>query len=246
MDILEYFLLFISVFVGGGIAFYLKENKPAQLQLVLSLSGAFLIGITFLHLMPGVFSGASHEMGFWVLAGFFFQLILEQFSGGVEHGHIHAAHHSTAQFAFSVMIGLCAHAFLEGLPMSAYENLANTNIDDPHHGHNHLLYGIILHKIPAAFSLVLLFLLSGYKKWVVLLNLTIFALMSPLAALLADGIGFDFETQKRITAVVIGSFLHISTTILFELDNAKAHKISGRKMLAILVGIGLAVLTVVL
>jgi hypothetical protein len=41
-------------------------------------------------------------------------------------------------------------------------------------------------------------------------------------------------------AFVIGTFLHISTTILFE--NSEQHHFSKKKLLAVLVGIGLATL----
>lgn len=239
MDLIEYILLFFSVLLGGGIAFYVQKNNKTLMELVLSLSGAYLLGITVLHLMPAIFSTPGHTTGFFVLIGFLLQLFLEQLSGGVEHGHIHAPHHPAANFAVSVMVGLCAHAFLEGMPLSNYETLTHVG-----HEHNHLLYGVILHKAPAAFALVLLFLMADFKKLTVILCLLLFASMSPLGAFLAESISFDIPTQIKIMAVVIGSFLHISTTILFETDNTHHHKIPLKRVAAILVGIGFAALTV--
>ena len=239
MDLLEYLLLFLSVLVGGGIAFYIQKNNKTILELVLSLSGAYLLGITVLHLMPAIFSTPGHTVGFFVLGGFLLQLFLEQLSGGVEHGHIHAPHHPASNFAVSVMIGLCAHAFLEGIPLSNYGALT-----DAEHDHNHLLYGIVLHKAPAAFALVLLFLAAEFKKSTVLACLILFSMMSPLGAFLAEIISFDKATHINVMAVVIGSFLHISTTILFETDNTHHHKIPLKRVVAILVGIGFAALTV--
>lgn len=239
MALIEYIILFISVLIGGGLAFYIQKNNKTIIQLVLSLSGAYLLGITVLHLMPAIFSTPSHAVGFYVLSGFILQLFLEQLSGGVEHGHINAPHNSTSNLPVSIMVGLCAHAFLEGIPLNNYGALRETGLE-----HNYLLYGIILHKAPAAFALVLLFLTVEFKKSTVLGCLVLFAIMSPIGAFLSDIIKFDESTQLKIMAVVVGSFLHISTTIVFETDNAHQHKIPIKRVAAILVGIGFAALTV--
>jgi zinc and cadmium transporter len=76
----------------------------------------------------------------------------------------------------------------------------------------------------------------------------IFASMSPLGALvgkiLTDQNILTIERQNYVVAFVIGSFLHIATTILFEVESAEHHSISMRKLIAILIGIGMAVLTI--
>ncbi len=238
MSLLEYILLFSSVILGGGLAFYFKRNNPSILQMVLSFSGAYLLGITVLHLMPEVYTTPQSCMGYWVLVGFFIQLLLEQLSGGVEHGHIHPTHKATGKFALSVMIGLCVHAFLEGIPLSHF-----TEFSTNHHHHNHLLYGIILHKAPAAFALTLLLLISNYSQKLVGFCLLIFAMMSPLGAGLAEWITMDSHLHSVIIAIVLGSFLHISTTILFELDTTSHHRISWKKMIVVVGGLGLAMLS---
>lgn len=247
MEYWEYLILFLSVIGGGSLAFYVKKNNQSMLQSVLSFSGAYILGISVLHLMPTVFTGMVENVGLWVLGGFFIQLVLEQFSGGVEHGHVHAPHHAKGQFAIQVMIGLCLHAFMEGMPLSGYGEIheALTGHD---HSHNHLLWGIILHKAPAAFALVLLFNMSGFKKKLVVFCLFFFAMMSPLGAAstsFLDSHGWlDPYKMTIIMAIVVGSFLHIATTILFEVDSSKHHHISIPKMVAILLGLGMAVMTV--
>lgn len=245
MDFFEYILLFVSVLIGGGLGFYFKKNNPSVLQTVLSFSGAYLLGIAVLHLMPEVFSKSDPCLGIWVLVGFFIQLLLEQLSGGVEHGHIHAPHQATSKFAISVMAGLCIHAFLEGVPLSHFTEFGTAHVGHGH-THNHLLYGIILHKAPAAFALTILLIVSKYSNRTIVFCLLIFALMSPLGAGLAALLSLESHIYSTIIAVVLGSFLHISTTILFELDNAKHHNVSFKKMLVIVAGMGLAILTEVL
>ena len=240
MDLVNYIILFCSVLFGGSLAFYFQKNNKELLQLVLSFSGAFILGISVLHLMPVAFSNKGNTVGLLVLLGFFIQLLLEQLSRGVEHGHIHPTHHHKISFAIQVLLGLCIHAFFEGIPLS------NEDIHAHHHD-NHLLIGIILHKAPAAFALVLLLLISDCKKSFILFGLFLFAAMSPLGAavgeyLKSSGI-LSIQRQNYIVAFVVGSFLHIATTILFEMDSTAHHKVPIRKLIAISIGIGMAILT---
>ncbi len=245
METWEYILLFISVALGGALAFFLRQFKSSWIQLLLSFSGAYILGITALHLLPSVYQDQPASIGVWVLLGFFLQLSLEQLSKGVEHGHIHAHQHAESSFAISIMVGLCLHAFLEGLPLSHYHELSHAHHED--HGWfsqgNHLLFGIILHKIPAAFALVTLLLRSGFKSSIAFGLLLLFASMSPIAAQLADMSEWGSRWLVYIVAVVVGSFLHIATTILFESDDKHQHRISWKKLLAIGLGLGMGLIT---
>ena len=246
MSVAEYSILFLAVLVGGSIALYMQQFQRKYLNWVLAFSGAYLLGIAVLHLMPIAFHGDTPSIGLWILAGFFVQLLLEQLSGGVEHGHIHPHQHSSGGFVIQVMLGLCLHAFFEGLPLGNYEALQHA-----HHGHvhahDHLLWGIILHKAPAAFALTILLLSSGFKRMTALFCLVIFAAMSPLGAGLAHWLGqqqlLDQQIQEKIIAFVIGSFLHIATTILFETDGSAHHRLPRTKIFCIALGLGLAVLS---
>lgn len=243
MTLWEYILLFMSVLVGGGIAFYIKKNNKELLQAVLSFSGAYILGICVLHLMPGIFQPEHHNIGIWILAGFFIQLMLEQLSGGVEHGHIHASHDHKKGFAVPIMLGLCLHAFIEGLPLSNYAEFHESFHAGHDHSSNHLLYGIILHKAPAAFALVLLLLLSNFKKSYIYFCLILFACMSPLGAFISSYIDMNPVLLAKLMAVVVGSFLHIATTILFEMDSTSHHRIPLKKLVAIAFGLAIALVT---
>jgi len=246
MAIWEYFVLFFSVILGGILGFYFDKNNPKILQRILSFSGAYILGICVLHMMPSIFTGVVENVGLYILLGFFIQLVLEQFSGGVEHGHIHPSKERSAKFAFTVMLGLCLHAFLEGMPLSTFDYIQHAHAHQHDHGH-HLLWGIILHKAPAAFALVLLMKMSGFKRNVIISLVLVFALMSPLGAAstsyLANNELFDVKNITIVTAIVVGSFLHIATTILFEVDKSGHHHISLSKILAIALGLVMAVLT---
>lgn len=241
MELWQYIILFLSVLIGGSIAFYVQQYNKLFLKLVLSFSGAYILGITVLHLMPSVFIEYKTSVSLWILGGFFIQLILDQFSQGIEHGHIHAHKHSSTGFAVQIMLGLSLHAFLEGMPLNDYVGFHAGH----QHSHNHLFYGIVLHKLPAAFALVFLLLASDFKRKTVWLCLAIFAMMSPLGAFVASFLSMNTDFSTAIMALVIGSFLHISTTILFETDDTHHHSISWKKLLTIVAGIGLSLLTII-
>jgi zinc transporter ZupT len=243
MEFWQYITLFGAVLAGGGAAFWFKSHNRRLLQLVLSFVGAYLLGILVLHLIPDAYSNGQSKIGLWVLAGFFIQLTLEQFSLGVEHGHIHDHHHTSRPlFALQVVLSLSIHAFIEGLPLSNHDLLHAAHSGEHHHT-NQLFYGVILHKAPEAFALALLLLMSHFSKRLVLVCVVLFAAMSPLGALLTQSIHFSADTLQKMIAIVIGSLLHISTTILFEVDNTDEHRISTQKIMAIIAGVGLSLLT---
>jgi zinc transporter ZupT len=234
MSIFQYFLLVGSVLSGGLAGFYFRQQNKNYLQLMLSFSGAYIIGITAVHLIPETFASASPTLGLWVLIGFFGQLILDQFSSGVEHGHIHAAHEPSTNFVVKIMIGLCTHSLVEGLPLN------NAITDHLSHNHQQLFWGIVLHEIPAAFTLTSLLLISNFKRSTVIGCMILYASMSSIGALLGTFFQGNTDSTKILYALVIGTFLHISTTILFETDNNQKHHISWAKLGAIAVGVGLA------
>lgn len=228
-------ILFFSSLLGGLSVFLVKRDNSSMLKLILAFSGSYLFAITILHLIPHVYHTANDSIGLFILGGFLFQLFLEQYSEGIEHGHIHRRHdNSAAVFPLSVMLSLCLHAFLEGMPLAG------------EHG-NYLLFGISIHHIPAAFALGSLLLVSSISKKQIVLCLVVFSLMSPLGYLLSYGIkvnefGDINQYFDRIMAVVIGIFLHISTTILFESSSADHHHFNRRKMIAVILGVSVSLL----
>ncbi|GIV31170.1 MAG: hypothetical protein KatS3mg029_0524 [Saprospiraceae bacterium] len=246
MSLWEYALLFGGVMAGGLAGFAFPVRTRQTLQTVLSFSGAYIVGIIFLHIAPMVFSeGTSHIVGLWVLGGFIGQLFLEQLSAGIEHGHIHAPRQLSTGFVLSVLAGLSIHAYVEGMPLQYYDDLLMHGHDTTAgaSGHTHYFAGILLHHMPAAFALVSLLRLAGLRKWSVLICLAVFASMSPLGAISAGWISLSVSLQKGILGLAMGSLLHIATVILFEMDSSSHMHLSARRMLAILAGIGASMLT---
>jgi len=232
--ILIILILFLPALFSGLSVFFVKRDNSSLLKLILSFSGAYLFGITVLHLIPHVYQGnetAEGVIGLYILGGFIFQLVLEHFSQGIEHGHVHHGNHHA--FPLAIMISLCLHAFLEGMPLASGQQ-------------SQLVFGISIHHIPAAFALGSLLIATKLSKNKIALCLLIFAFMTPFGFLVSKGIsdgnlGEIHQYYDKIMAVVIGIFLHVSTTILFESGSADHHTFNKRKMIAVLIGILLAV-----
>ncbi len=233
---ITYIALILSVIISGVSVLYINISSK-NLKLILSFSGAFLFAISVLHLIPEIYSAGTENIGIYILIGFFLQLLLEFFTEGIEHGHIHVHKHAHSTFPFTMMIGLCIHSFLEGMP------LANQDSGT----HNSLLTGIVMHNIPIAIALMTMLLQSNIKKQTALLFLVIFALITPLGTFTSIAIGENMIGNfsmyfDKIMAVVVGIFLHISTTILFE--SSENHRFNLIKFIVIILGAALALFSI--
>ncbi len=241
--ILQLVILFLIVLIGGAIGLYSDGVNKKHLKSALTFSASFILGITILHLIPMVYTDFQFSYGIWILIGFFVQIFLDTLSSGVEHGHIHSKKGAPKSWAFQILIGLSFHAFIEGMPL--LEMHAQEIAD---HGHHHEMgswnyfLSLVLHKVPAAYALVLLLKLSGFQRNFVISCLLVFGLMSPLGALFIQAFEFSDVAFKSLIAFVIGAFLHIATTIMFETDSGDHHNISLSRIAFSLLGVSVAVL----
>ena len=103
-------LLFSAPIIGYLLVISISGiNK--HLNLLLTFSGAYLISIVFLHILPEIYHSDAENIGLLILLGFFIQVLLDYLSKGIEHGH---AHVSGTSPIIGVLVGLYLHAFLEG------------------------------------------------------------------------------------------------------------------------------------
>jgi zinc and cadmium transporter len=224
---MSYILLIASVLLGSLLVYIIKP-KNKIVRLLLAFSGAYLLSVTILHLLPEVYiESTDHKrVGVFILIGIILQSVLESFSKGAEHGHIHI-HADGNKFPTLLFVSLCLHAFSEGLPI--------------HHTGNNLLWAIIVHKVPIAIVLTTFLIQTKYSKKIILIFIFFFAIMSPLGVLLGNKIDFFTNYYTEITALIVGVFLHISTIILFE--SSENHKFNVQKFTAILLGVLLTILS---
>ncbi len=220
---MNFILPIVTVLIGYVFVLVFKPTKQKNLKLLLAFSGAFLLSITVFNFLPEVFNNNNDKtIGLFIMIGILLQIILEFFSKGAEHGHVHLSKNESV-FPWLLFISLSIHSVLEGLPIEAHENL---------------IYGIIIHKLPVAIILSTFFLASQLSRIKILFFLALFALMTPLGVLLSQETDIFKIYYTEISALVIGIFLHISTIILFE--SSEGHKFNLTKLISIIVAITVA------
>ena len=219
---MNYILPLLSVLLGFSIALWLKPQDKKNLKLLLAFSGSFLLSLTVMHLLPEVYESRNIKVGIFIMVGILFQIILEFFSKGAEHGHVHG-HGKLTQMPWLLFISLCIHALLEGFPVGHHHNLA---------------IGIAIHHFPIAIILTAFFIQAELNKTALFLFMLAFAVMTPLGTLVSDTFLILNEYYTEITAIVIGILFHISSTIIFE--SSEGHKFNIAKISMIVLGIVLA------
>lgn len=219
---MNYLLPLFSVLIGYIIALFLKPKNKTNLKLLLAFSGSFLLSLTVMHLLPDVYKNDNPNIGIFIMAGILFQIILEFFSKGAEHGHVHG-HEKIFHIPWLLFISLCIHALLEGFPVGHHHNLA---------------VGIAIHHFPIAIILTTFFINSSLNKKAIFTFMVTFAVMTPLGTFLSDYLPLLNDYYMEITAIVIGILFHISSTIIFE--SSQGHKFNIAKVSMILFGIVLA------
>jgi len=237
-------LLAGAVLGAGGLVGFVPATRAARwLKPLLAFSGAYLFTLTITHLLPEALTlpGSAGRLGYWVLGGFFGQLVLEVFSEGVEHGHVHApaagAGPARGRVPGLLVLALVLHSGLEGSIL--VRGAGSGTVDTRFYA---LVLGIALHHVPAAVALATLLRLRLGSFGRVWPWLGLFALASPaglvfsnyfaLSQLLGPG------TYAALLGFVVGTFLHVSTTILFE--TSPEHRLNWPKLAATLAGLLLA------
>ena len=241
MMITNLIVLFIAPLASGLLIYLLPEGGKKNFRLLLVFAGSYLFSITVVHILPQLYNQSSSVgfVGLFVLAGFFLQQFLEYFTSGIEHGHIHAhGHHHHEHHEVSALIlltAMCIHAFLEGGILVEPAGGSESNYA--------ILFGIVLHRMPAAFALMAVLTAQLHSRTRAIPHLVGFSLAAPAGLLigsyLADldilsGSGLQF-----VYALVSGNFLYISTTIVFE--SSPEHRFHPRRFAVAVAGALVAV-----
>jgi zinc transporter ZupT len=221
---MNYILPLIAVILGYILALVIQPQKKSNLKLLLAFSGSFLLSVTVIDLLPEVYETKNKGIGLFIMMGILFQIVLEFFSKGAEHGHVHG-HQTITHIPWLLFISLCIHALLEGFPV----------------GHHHdLAIGIAIHHLPIAIILTTFFVQAQLNKKAIFVFMITFAMMTPMGTLASNYIPGLQEYTTEITAIVIGILFHISSTIIFE--SSEGHKFNVAKVSMIILGILLAIL----
>src|SRR5262252_8315424 len=159
---MDYLALLSSIILGALCVFLFKLYEPRHVKLLNAFTGAYLLCLTLLHLLPELYhqhpgSPVRSDLliGGLILAGFFTQILLDVISLGVEHGH---AHHIHNRLPWGVVGGLCLHAFVEAMALGK----ASTHYDPA--SRQMLLYSIVLHNFPVSIALLGMLVHTGMSR----------------------------------------------------------------------------------
>lgn len=225
-----YLYLILSVAVGSAIAAAFRKRGRSSIKFMLTFSGAYLLSIGVFHLLPEIYhEGVGHGIGFWIMGGFFIQLVLEVFSKGMEHGHGHVELFRGKGLPIAVLGSLFLHAFLESLPVGTYHGSEAGTA---------LLWGIVIHKLPVSIILFSMLTEVTTNWWKIIAMMLFFALIAPLGVYLGESIPLLTEYYRELTALTLGVFIHISTTILFESN--QSHRFNFMKFFTTLLAVLIA------
>jgi len=214
-------ILFFSVLIVGVLTEILYKKIEKFKPIIISFSVALVLTLLCTHVLPELFSSHNHELGYYLLAGFIIQILLELLSKGIEHGHVHLHGEVSNKQLIVIFIGLAIHSFIEGMPINTFETANHqhsiTNIENSFS----LIYlsTILIHKLPIAAVLIIFLnsIKSSYLKKFIFLFL--FAVSSPLGGIVGElivNINFFRGFSLNLLAISCGMLLHITTLLIFE------------------------------
>ncbi len=246
--VLKLIVLFLTPLLAGLAIFLVPKEKSTNYRMLLVFAGSYLFAITVIHIFPELYrqSRGLDLIGLFVLIGFFLQQLLEFFTSGIEHGHLHSGesthahhhnHHQASVSSLLLLAALCIHAFLEG------GMLAEPVDEHPVYDSHAVLLGIALHRAPAAFALMTVLVAHLHSRRKALPHLFGFSLAAPVGLLLSSYLTNEAILTSTgliyLYALVSGNFLHISTTIVFE--STPGHRFDPKKMAVAVLGALVAV-----
>lgn len=229
--------LIAPILIVGSIAFKLSIVQT-RLRLILAFSAAYLFALSIMHMLPEAFANSNVKLvGLFIVLGFSIQLLIDTFSTGIEHGHVHL--HSKEchnHLPYGIIVGLLLHSFLEGLPIYDLKSPESAFVN------YQLILGLAIHNLPITIAFVSLLKehKAQSKKWLLLLLFSIMTPLGYLSSFFLQSVGLqNYEVYSQAAyALVIGIFLHISTAILFETSDQ--HRYNFAKVVVMAGGIVLA------
>jgi len=196
------FLMFVfSITMIGGWIPTVKLWTQETFRLVISFCAGILLGAVFFHVLPEISTVLGRQLGYSVMFGFLLIFVLEKFI------MVHPCEEGECDYhkiGIAAYIGIGFHSILDGIAIGAGTMMNLSFI---------IILAVTLHKFPAALALSSL-LVKGkeYTKKKILLSMFIFALATPVGALVAVFIfqGVDDYVVATALGISAGTFLFIS------------------------------------
>ena len=196
------FLMFVfSITMIGGWIPTIKLWTQETFRLIISFCAGILLGAVFFHVLPEISTVLGRQLGYSVMFGFLLIFVLEKFI------MVHPCEEGECDYhkiGIAAYIGIGFHSILDGIAIGAGTMMNLSFI---------IILAVTLHKFPAALALSSL-LVKGkeYTKKKILLSMFIFALATPVGALVAVFIfqGVDDYVVATALGISAGTFLFIS------------------------------------
>lgn len=192
--------VFLITMIGGWIP-TIKLWTQETFRLVISFCAGILLGAVFFHVLPEISTVLGRQLGYSVMFGFLLIFVLEKFI------MVHPCEEGECDYhkiGIAAYIGIGFHSILDGIAIGAGTMMNLSFI---------IILAVTLHKFPAALALSSL-LVKGkeYTKKKILLSMFIFALATPVGALVAVFIfqGVDDYVVATALGISAGTFLFIS------------------------------------
>lgn len=240
--------MFFAVLATGIITYVFQDKFKGVKHYITTVGVAFVLSLICVHILPEIFHSHVPNIGAYLLLGFIFQIFLELFSKGIEHGHVHAnehgVHYSLNRTLLSMFFGLCVHSLIEGIPLFLLESPVE------HVGHTHSIVhesggfskvfflAILGHKIPVSIVLMLFLLQSKLKKSTMIGLFVLFASMSPIGGIIGlsvDDSGLVQNLSSILLAITTGMLIHVTTLLVFEEYHNQKEKV--KNIVLIIIGL---------
>ena len=196
------FLMFVfSITMIGGWIPTIKLWSQEAFRLVISFCAGILLGAVFFHILPEISTVLGRQLGYSVMFGFLLIFVLEKFI------MVHPCEEGECDYhkiGIAAYVGIGFHSILDGIAIGAGTMMNLSFI---------IILAVTLHKFPAALALSSL-LVKGkeYSKKKILLSMFIFALATPIGALVSIFVfqGLDSYIVATALGISAGTFLFIS------------------------------------
>ena len=196
------FLMFVfSITMIGGWIPTIKLWSQETFRLVISFCAGILLGAVFFHVLPEISTVLGRQLGYSVMFGFLLIFVLEKFI------MVHPCEEGECDYhkiGVAAYVGIGFHSILDGIAIGAGTMMNLSAV---------IILAVTIHKFPAALALSSL-LVKGkeYSKKKILVSMFIFALATPVGALVAVFVfqGVDDYVVATALGVSAGTFLFIS------------------------------------
>jgi zinc and cadmium transporter len=196
------FLMFVfSITMIGGWIPTIKLWSQETFRLVISFCAGILLGAVFFHVLPEISTVLGRQLGYSVMFGFLLIFVLEKFI------MVHPCEEGECDYhkiGVAAYVGIGFHSILDGIAIGAGTMMNLSFI---------IILAVTIHKFPAALALSSL-LVKGkeYTKKKILVSMFIFALATPVGALVSVFVfqGVDDYVVATALGISAGTFLFIS------------------------------------